>query len=160
MNNYSTYFGTSMVVAAIVVVLALFINSTVTSALKGGPVEDGMSVAERIAPVGKVFTTEDKMPEVAAAPAAAPAAPAAPAAARSGETVYSTTCMVCHATGAAGAPKLGDTAAWAPRIAKGLDALVASSINGINAMPPRGTCGNCSDDELKAAVEHMMAASQ
>ena len=158
MSNYSTYFGTSMVAAAAVVALNLFINATVTGALKGGPVEDGMSLSQRIAPVGKVLTTNDKLPEMAAAPA--PAAPAAPAAARSGEEVYNTTCMACHATGAAGAPKLGDTAAWAPRIAKGIDGLMTSALNGLNAMPPRGTCGNCSDDELKAAIEHMVANSQ
>ena len=164
LNNYSTYFGTSMVVVAIIIVLALSINSAVTGALHGGPVEDGMSVVERIAPVGKVTTTEDKMPEPAAAPAAAPAAPtaapAASAAARSGEAVYAATCQVCHVAGVANAPKMGDKAAWAPRIAKGIDALLASAVNGLNAMPPRGTCGDCSDAELKAAIEHMMAAAQ
>ena len=160
MNNYSTHFGTSMAVIAVIAVLALAINASVTGALKGGPMDDGMSLAERIAPAGKVYTTEDKMPEVAAAPVAAAATPAPTAAARGGEEVYTSVCQTCHVAGIAGAPKVGDTAAWAPRIAKGIDALIGSATNGINAMPPRGTCGNCSDDELRAAVEHMVANSQ
>ncbi len=99
--------------------------------------------------------------EAAPAPAApAPAAPAAPAAARSGKQVYDTTCFACHAIGAAGAPKFADKAAWAPRIAQGMDTLVTHAVNGFQGqtgvMPARGTCGNCSDDELKAAVQYMV----
>ena len=160
MSNYSTHFGTSMMVAAAVVALNLFINSAVTGALKGAPVEDGLTLTQRIAPAGQVFTKADQLPAMTASAAPAPAAPAPAAAARSGEQVYSTTCMACHATGAAGAPKLGDAAAWGPRLEKGLDGLMNSALNGLNAMPPRGTCGNCSDEELKAAVEHMMANAQ
>ncbi|GAB6042663.1 c-type cytochrome [Endothiovibrio diazotrophicus] len=163
MSNYSTHFGTSMAAAAAVVALNLFINSAVTGALRGAPMEDGMTLSQRITPVANVYTTNDKLPEVAAAPAPAPApaAAAAPAgAARGGEEVYNSVCHVCHATGAAGAPKMGDTAAWAPRIEKGIDALMHSALNGLNAMPPRGTCGNCSDDELKGAIEYMVSKSQ
>ena len=77
-----------------------------------------------------------------------------------GAEIYNTKCMACHASGAAGAPKLGDKEAWAPRIATGMDALVASVINGKNAMPPKGACMDCSDDDIKAAVEHMVTSSQ
>jgi cytochrome c5 len=77
-----------------------------------------------------------------------------------GQKVYMKSCMACHAAGVAGAPKLGDKAAWAPRIATGMDALVTSSIKGKNVMPPRGTCASCSDDDLKAAVEYMVSQSQ
>jgi len=77
-----------------------------------------------------------------------------------GQQVYQNTCQACHATGAAGAPKVGDKAAWAPRIATGMDALVASAINGKNVMPPKGTCTSCSDEDLKAAVEYMVSQSQ
>ena len=76
--------------------------------------------------------------------------------ARTGEEIYKTKCFVCHMTGAAGAPKLEDKAAWAPRLATGLDALVASVTNGKNAMPPMGTCTDCNPEELKAAVEYMI----
>jgi len=102
----------------------------------------------------------------AAAPAAAAAATAAPAAAApaatgavNGEALYKQTCATCHGTGIAGAPKLGDKAAWAPRIQTGLDTLVKNSIAGKNAMPPRGGSA-ASDAELKAAVEYMVNASK
>ena len=73
-----------------------------------------------------------------------------------GEKIYQTTCHLCHATGVAGAPKLGDKEAWAPRIAKGMDALLSSVTNGLNAMPPKGTCMTCSEDDLRAAVQFMV----
>ena len=65
-------------------------------------------------------------------------------------------CFACHATGVSDAPLLGDVAQWEPRIAKGMDVLMDSTLNGLNAMPARGTCVNCSDEELQAAVEHML----
>jgi cytochrome c5 len=58
--------------------------------------------------------------------------------------------------GIAGAPKLGDKAAWKPRIAKGGDALLSSVKNGLNAMPPNGACANCSDDQLRSVIEYMV----
>jgi cytochrome c5 len=73
---------------------------------------------------------------------------------------YQTTCFACHSTGAAGAPKTGDTAAWAERTAKGMDVMVASVKNGLNAMPPTGLCGDCSDDEYKALIEYMATAAK
>jgi len=79
----------------------------------------------------------------------------------SGKEIYDTKCFVCHATGVANAPKLGDAAAWAPRIAQGMDVLMQSAIDGKNnVMPPRGTCMECSDDDLKAAIEYMTSQSQ
>ena len=77
-----------------------------------------------------------------------------------GQQVYQQSCQACHASGAAGAPKVGDKDAWAPRIATGMDALVASAINGKGIMPPKGTCASCSDDDLKAAVEYMVNESK
>ena len=68
---------------------------------------------------------------------------------------YNMYCVGCHATGAAGAPKTGDKAAWEARLAGGIDALVASAKKGKNAMPPMGLCADCSDDELKAIIEFM-----
>ncbi len=77
-----------------------------------------------------------------------------------GAEIYNTKCMACHASGAAGAPKVGDKEAWAPRIATGMDALVASVTNGKNAMPPKGACMDCSAEDIAAAVEHMVSNSQ
>jgi cytochrome c5 len=68
---------------------------------------------------------------------------------------YNKSCAACHASGAAGAPKTGDAAAWAARLEKGMDVLVASVANGMNAMPPKGMCYDCSDEEYKALIEHM-----
>ena len=66
------------------------------------------------------------------------AAPVASGKPRDGATVYNSVCMACHASGAAGAPKTGDKAAWAPRIAKGSAELLKSVVNGKGAMPPKG----------------------
>ncbi|MFD1892277.1 cytochrome c5 family protein [Ottowia beijingensis] len=102
----------------------------------------------------------------AAAPAAAvvAAAPGAAAAATTsdpavGKALYEKSCTVCHAAGVAGAPKSGNKEEWAPRIAKGMDALYKSSINGLNAMPPRGA-STATDDEIKAAVDYMVNAAR
>lgn len=73
---------------------------------------------------------------------------------------YNKTCIACHSSGAAGAPKTGDAAAWAPRLAKGMDALVQSVEKGLNAMPPKGMCFDCSADEYKALIEYMSVAAQ
>ena len=77
-----------------------------------------------------------------------------------GVSVYNSKCIICHGSGVAGAPKTGDKAAWAPRIAQGMDTLLANAIKGKNAMPPRGTCTECSDADLAAAIEYMVSKSQ
>jgi cytochrome c5 len=79
---------------------------------------------------------------------------------RTGKQVYDTACMMCHASGAAGAPKLGDAVAWKPRIAQGDAKLLEHVIKGYKAMPPRGTCTKCSDAELKSAIDHMLSKAQ
>ncbi|MGA1561871.1 MAG: c-type cytochrome [Gammaproteobacteria bacterium] len=79
-----------------------------------------------------------------------------------GEATYMKACMACHMTGAAGAPKLGDKAAWAPRIAKGMDALYNSGLNGVpgSAMMPKGGQKNLADADVKAAVDYMVSKSK
>lgn len=74
---------------------------------------------------------------------------------RTGEMVYNTVCKACHEAGVAGAPKTGDKAAWGPRIATGLAALLKSASDGKNAMPPKGGAADLTDAELKAAVEYL-----
>jgi len=78
------------------------------------------------------------------------------------EQKYMASCFACHSTGAAGAPKVGDgmTAEWEPRLEKGMDAVVANAINGINTMPAKGLCFDCTDDDLRALVEYMIESSQ
>ena len=122
----------------------------------------------------------------AAAPANAPAAAAAPASASGtsapapstavaavattgsapaatkpdGKKVYDTTCMACHTPGVAGAPKFGDKAQWAPRLAQGIEGLYATALKGKGAMPPKGGSTSLSDAEVKAAVDYMVAAAK
>lgn len=103
-------------------------------------------IAERIKPIGQVH--------VAGAQAAGTAAAGG---AKSGEDVYNSACVACHASGVLGAPKLHVAADWQPRLdERGLDGVWQNALNGINAMPPRGTCASCSDDEIKAAIEYMI----
>lgn len=101
------------------------------------------SVAAMAAPAVPAAATVD--------PAAAPVAVAA-----AGPPLYAQACQVCHAAGLAGAPKLGDKAAWAPRLALGVDGLTASAIKGKNAMPPRGG-STASDADIKTVVAYMVS---
>ncbi|NML48444.1 cytochrome c5 family protein [Ramlibacter sp. G-1-2-2] len=95
----------------------------------------------------------------AAAPAAAAPAAQAAAGAGAGQALYNSTCQVCHAAGVAGAPKFGDKAAWAPRIAQGKDALYNTALHGKGAMPPKG--GSAAPDaDVKAAVDYMVGAAK
>jgi cytochrome c5 len=80
--------------------------------------------------------------------------------AREGKEIYDTKCFTCHAAGVAGAPKFGDKAAWAPRIETGMDAMMVTVIKGKGAMPPKGTCMDCTDDELKATTQYMVDAAK
>ena len=73
---------------------------------------------------------------------------------------YDKSCKVCHATGAAGAPKIGDAAAWEPRLAKGMDVLLVSVNTGLNAMPPKGMCFDCSDADYTALIEYMSTPAE
>jgi cytochrome c5 len=110
-------------------------------------------VRNRLQPAGQVCLIGD-----ACAAAAGITAPGATAAAAMGpEQVYNTYCFACHATGANNAPIKGDSAVWAPRIAKGMDVLYQSAINGFNGgvMPPKGLCMSCSDADLQATVDFM-----
>jgi cytochrome c5 len=95
-------------------------------------------------------------PEAAPAtqPAADNAAPAATAG-KSGEEVTKAVCMTCHGSGLMGSPRIGDKAAWAPRIAEGYDTLVQHAIKGIRMMPAKGGNPSLSDAEVAAAVTHM-----
>jgi len=134
---------------------------------------DEKTIDERTQPVGKVRiegapaaeeTSQPESQEVAvteepataeAAPAEVTATPAADSAGRSGEELYNTFCIACHSVGLANAPKLGDAAAWSKVLEIGMDDLIASAKKGKNVMPPMGTCIDCSDDELKIAIQFM-----
>lgn len=135
--------GALLAFTVVIIVLANVVGGD-AGANKGGSEMQATAIAERIKPVAQV--------NVGAAGAQAAAAPAAP---RSGKEVVTAHCFACHGTGAAGAPKIGDKAAWQPRAAQGIETLLKSAINGKNAMPPRGG-STASDDELKGAIEYML----
>lgn len=175
---------------AVPIAIAVGVSQYVTSGLKIDPSLPTMSeesVARRIKPVGDVVMAGGAAP--AAAPAAAtpaaapaptaapaPAAPAAPAAAApapatpatapaatakvDGKAVYEKACNVCHGAGIAGAPKAGDKAAWAPRIAQGKATLHEHAIKGIRGMPAKGGNPSLTDDEVKAAVDMMVGMAK
>jgi len=125
-------------------VLAVFASAIAFAAVKD-------DVSTRLSPVGDLCMAGDTC---AAAPVVVASGP------RSGEDIYGKSCIACHASGAAGAPKLGDVAAWAPRIGQGIDALYTHAIQGINGMPAKGLCMDCSDDEIKVTVDYMVSKSQ
>lgn len=128
------------------------------------PAGAGAAPAQAAAPEASAPAAAQAPAAAAPAPAAAPAAPAAAAAPRAaagevGKKVYDSTCQMCHAAGVAGAPKFGDKAAWAPRIAEGKAKMYDIALHGKGAMPPKGTYAG-SDEDVKAAVDYMAAAAK
>lgn len=132
--------GVAVVLIAIIYPLT---NRTFNSAADAAKGTDESDV--RIQPVAKF--------ELAKAEAAAASGP------RDGATIFNSICGACHNTGAAGAPKIDDKAAWAPRLAQGKDTLIKSVTNGKNAMPPKGGA-TLSDVEIKNVVEYVMGRAK
>ena len=118
---------------------ALFLAGA-AMAMGGKPRENDEAVATRIQPVAKLEL--------------APAEGHGPKGAKSGEEIVQGVCSACHATGAVGAPKIGDNAAWAPRLKLGLDGLLKSALAGKNAMPPKGGA-DVTENELARAIVFM-----
>ncbi|RUO35895.1 cytochrome c5 family protein [Aliidiomarina sanyensis] len=104
------------------------------------------AIAERIQPTMKVRIAGTETQQQAAASEA-----------RSGEQVYNQACAACHTGGVLGAPRKNVAEDWTDRLAQGMDVLLEHSINGFNAMPPRGGCARCTDEEIEAAIEFMIA---
>ena len=116
-----------------------------------GASEAKKAIEKRIAPVGSVCVQGEDCGSTSAATTVVAAAGG-----RNGEEVYSGACATCHNIGVAGAPKFADATSWGARPDKGIEALTASVKNGLNGMPAMGLCMDCSDDELSAAVQHML----
>ena len=112
---------------------------------------DNDSISERLKPVGKVCIEGDDCGSATAAVASGP---------KSAKDIFNASCTACHSSGALGAPKLGVAADWSERSGKGIDALIANAISGINSMPARGTCASCSDDEIADTVKYMLDNSK
>jgi cytochrome c5 len=125
------------VLIAVIFPLALKTVGTTTDTSSGSDEAD-----VRIQPVAK-FELAKAEPVAASGP-------------KDGPTIFNTVCAACHTTGAAGAPKIDDKAAWAPRVATGKEALYKSALGGKNAMPARGGAATLSDDEIKATVDYIL----
>ena len=119
------------------------------------PTDETEAAADAPADAAAPAETAAAAPAAEAAPATAAPAPAA--ASNVGKSIYDTTCMACHSSGVAGAPKFGDKAAWAPFIAKGMDDMVKKATQGVGAMPPKGG-STASDADFKAAIQYMVDA--
>jgi cytochrome c5 len=80
--------------------------------------------------------------------------------ARIGSAIYQSTCQACHSNGSSSIPQIGNKKEWKIRLAKGTDVLIQHAIQGFNAMPPNGTCFDCSETEIKGAVEYIVTKSK
>ena len=158
--------GAVGLVVGIILMTQLAVGLHGSSAPKDDPAMADKAVAKRVGPVARLAIDPNAPPPApaAAAPAPVAAAPAAASAkadgAGAGKATYDTTCAVCHNAGVAGAPKMGDKAAWAPRIKQGKDALYNSALKGKGAMPAKGGNASLSDDAVKAAVDYLSAAAK
>lgn len=120
---------------------------------------DRQQIQQRIQPVGKV-RVEEQNGGAAQGAVVNKAVTQTEAKKEPGQETYEQYCVVCHRDGLAGAPKFRDANDWKPRLAgKTIDEILAIAIQGLNAMPPKGTCATCSDAELKAAIEYMLPKS-
>ncbi|KAA0874462.1 c-type cytochrome [Nitrincola tapanii] len=140
MNTFAAKAASALCTLGLSVVLATSVYAAV----------DRDAMIERIKPHGQVCVQGDDT--CGTASAAAPAA----AAGRSAADIYNRSCAACHASGILGSPKFGDGEMTTRLNEKGMDTLLAHAIEGFNAMPPRGTCADCSDDEIKDTVQYML----
>lgn len=118
------------------------------------------TVDERIKPTAEVSIAPAARPQPASPSGSSAAGSASGAGNKVGETTYNALCMGCHASGALGSPKFGDKAAWAPRIAQGMETLYQSALKGKKSMPAKGGNPGLSDAEVKATVDYMVAAAK
>ena len=138
-SSKSMMWATIGVAVVLIAIIYPLTNRTFNSAADSAKGNDESDV--RIQPVAKF--------ELAKAEAPAASGP------RDGATIYNSVCGACHNTGAAGAPKIDDKAAWAARLAQGKDGLIKSVTNGKGAMPPKGGA-TLSDDEIKGVVDYVL----
>jgi cytochrome c5 len=165
-----TFFDTFLLVLGILVgvtigliILARIIAANTSVANRAEDPVFQRQVEERIQPVARVAIAGQDNSSLAP-PAAAPAVAATAAADLTGEQIYNQACVACHGAGVAGAPKLGDKAAWAPRIAQGMDTLHKHALQGYQGkagyMPPKGGRTDLSDQSVMNGVDYIVAAGK
>jgi cytochrome c5 len=173
-RHFKTVFSAVLGVLIAIALLLIGVSRMVDSGPKGARDTDDplmqASAHERIRPFGLVAVAgEDNaaltIPIAAISPLSASGSGApATAGPTDGKSVYESACVACHGSGLAGAPRIGDQAAWAPRIAQGVATLESHAIQGFQGgagfMPAKGGRLDLSDDVVKAAVEHMVAQSR
>jgi cytochrome c5 len=165
-NVFMMVIGTMVGIAVVLIITARIVAGNSQLAWVQADPAYTAAVDERIAPVGRVSIAGEEPPPVAApaSDAAPAAAPAEVAKVRDGEEVYNAACMACHSSGAAGAPKVGDTGAWKARIAQGTDVLYKHAIEGYQGaagfMPAKGGQAALPDAEVTAAVDFMVGKSR
>ena len=165
-----TFFDTFLLVLGILVgvtigliIIARIIAANTSVANRAEDPAYQRQVEERIQPVARVAIAGQDNTALAP-PAAAPAVAATAAADLTGEQIYNQACIACHGAGVAGAPKLGDKAAWAPRIAQGMDTLHKHALQGFQGkagyMPPKGGRTDLSDQSVMNGVDYIVAAGK
>lgn len=132
----------------------IFVLVTVNAMADRVPPGTEAEIRERLQPAGQLCKAGDDCGQASAAAAGGGAGLGL-----SGEAVYNQFCFACHTAGIGGAPKPHDTQEWAPRLAQDPAVLWQHTLYGLNAMPPKGTCMGCSDDELHAATAFMSSAN-
>ncbi|HEV2110001.1 MAG TPA: c-type cytochrome [Gammaproteobacteria bacterium] len=157
------FYDTFMLVLGILVAFAVamyWLAGSIATATPGA-YEKGSSTEEqlidqRLAPIGDVQISGNAATQMAVAPAGG----AASGAPKSGKEIWQGTCSACHQAGLLGAPKIGDQAAWAPRVAKGMELLKQHALHGFNQMPAHGGNSALTDAEVVSALEYMVGQSK
>lgn len=158
------FYDTFMLVLGILVAFAvgMYYLANGIAAGEPGAYEKGSATEEqlidqRLSPMSDVQISGDARSQMAAATPAAPAAGGTP---KTGKEIWEGTCSACHSTGVLGAPKMGDKAAWAPRIAEGLETLEQHALHGYKNMPAHGGNPALSDEDVIKALEYMVGNSK
>jgi cytochrome c5 len=154
LNDLGKVIGVLVVIAVVISIVAI---NLVGDDKQGSAALYEKKVLNRIKPLGEVATTLAEAKEASPVVKEVVVEETGP---MTGEQVFNKACMACHSTGAAGAPKVGDVAVWAPRIAQGVDVLFEHATKGFKGMPPRGGSPQLSDEDITAAIDFMVAKSQ
>ena len=126
----------------------------VVLAVQALPPGTAIEIRDRLQPFGEVCRVGEPCGGVASASSSSGGG------GLSGQQIYDQYCFACHATGVGDAPLFGNLEQWQPRIDKGFEVLVTTSLEGLKLMPPMGSCMSCSEDEMRDAVQYIIDSAQ